>query len=218
MYRRAQPVSFGALVMANMMQVDVVDNAGPWLQWVLDTHAEWQRKAVKSTAWYAQQEIKKGIKSGAPGGRKYAEIMDPNRSHDIMAARKIGAVKARKLSKRGARHAARRGRRGALGRLASAVRYEYNNGSVPIGWLAEWAVRMGTRAEMGAREAVTQKMRGLFSGGAEGIKKSTTQINIPARPTFDPMFIFLAPKLGPYFVGKVEEYLANGGPPPKALR
>lgn len=204
--------------MAEMMQVLVVDNAGPWLQWVLDTHAEWQRKAIKSTAWYAQQEIKKGIKSGAPGGRKYAEGMDPNRSRDIMASRNPGAIKGRKLSKRGARHAARRGRRAVLGRLASAVRYQYNDGSVPIGWLAEWAVRMGSRAEMGATDGVTQKMRGLFAAGAEGIKKGTTQIKVPARPTFDPMFVFLAPKLGPYFLGKVEEYLQNGGPPPKALR
>lgn len=203
--------------MAELMRVDVVDNASPWLQWVLDTHSEWQRKAILSTAWFAQQEIKKGIKSGAPGGKKYAEIMDPARSRDIMAARRVGAIKIRQLSKRGARHAARRSRRGPLGRLASAVRYKYNNGSVPVGWLAEWAVRMGTRAEMGAREAVTQKMRGLFAHGAEGLKKSTTQINIPARPTFDPMFAYLSPKLGPYFIGKIEEYLANGGPPPKQI-
>lgn len=200
------------------MQVNVIDEAGEWLQWVLDTHKDWQRKAIKSTANFARDEIKKGIKSGAPGGKKYKEIMDPNRSRDIMASRKYGATKSRrKLSKRGARRAARRGKRGALGRLASAVRYQYQEGSVNIGWLAEWAVRMGTRAEHGGTEAVTNKMRALFAAGAEGIKKGTTQIKIPARPTFDPMFAYLAPRLGPHFSAKIEEYLANGGPPAKQL-
>ena len=86
-----------------------------------------------------------------------------------------------------------------------------------VGWLAEWAARMGVRAEFGGTVGVTQKMRGLFAGGAEGIKKTTTQIKIPARPTFEPMFAYLSPKLGPYFAGKIEEYLLNGGPPPRMI-
>lgn len=183
--------------MAELMRVDVVDNAGPWLQWVLDTHSEWQRKAIKSTSWFAQQEIKKGIRSGAPGGRKYAE--------------RISAAKRNRLD------GSRKGRKAVLGKLVNAVGYQVKGQEAKIGWLSASAVRLGTWLEKGVSQRTTARMRLLYFAAGIGMRSDTDSITVPARPTFDPMFAYLSPKLGPYFLGKIEEYLANGGPPTKQI-
>lgn len=196
------------------MQVIIAENMLPWLQYAADKNADWKRKAIKSTANYARDLIKQGIKSEAPGGSRYAPIMNLDKSRDLMGARNVGAVHGAQ-TKRGKRHAARRTRT-ILGKLGNWIRYAYaDDGSVTVGWLKDWAVIMGTRAELGYTEGVSGKMRGLYGGAAEGLKKTTTEIKIPARPTINPMYLVLMEKLPKYFEDKINEYLINGGPPAK---
>ena len=198
------------------MQVKITDSASPWLQWVVDNKPDWMRKALKSTGNFARQEIKSGIKSGAPAGKVYAAIMDRNRSRDLMAARRVGAQTG-PTTARGKRHAARR-KAPILGKLGAWIRYQYGNGRVTVGWLAQWAVLFGSRMELGESEAVTKKIRGLYGGAAEGLKRSTTTIKVPARPTIGPMYSYLQPLVRTHFAGKLLYYMENGGPPAKTSR
>jgi len=190
--------------MAYEMKMDVVDNVTPWLDWAIAHKPEWNRKATKSTLWYAQQEIKKGIRSGAPGGSTYLERMSAARRHDIKDTSKRGGSKKRR-------------RAGILGNLLNAVGYQYKSTMGAVGWLSNSAVRLGTWHENSVLQTITPKMRRLFFAAGIGLKASTTQISLPRRPTYSPMFPVLLKILPTYFENKFMSYLANGGPPVKQI-
>lgn len=188
--------------MAYELQIRTLDNVTPWLDWAISHKADWTRKAIKSTAWYAQQEIKKGIRSSSPGGATYAERMSAAKRHDIEDSSKRGGSK-------------RKRRAGVLGNLLNAVGYQFKTAQVAIGWLSRSAVRIGSWHEKGVRQAITPKMRRLFFAAGVGLKASTTHIKLPSRPTYQPMFNHLRDKLPAYFESKFISYLAAGGPPRK---
>lgn len=183
-----------------MMNVDLllIDGATPWLEYMATTKPDWMRKALKSFGWYSQQQIKAGIRKGAPGGREYAEFMPPD-----MRAR-LEAVFGNRPKKR----------YGPLGKLVNAVAYEYDAGKeiVRVGWLSGSAVRLGEKIEQGYSKAVTDKMRRYF--WAAGISLSgKSEINVAARRTFGPMQAILAPKAAAYIEDKILEYAKAGVPP-----
>ena len=184
------------------MKVVLQDDVNPWLLWVAQHRKEWMRKLIKSTAWYMQQEIQKGIRSGAPGGVAYHARMKKQKTTEVG-----GLYKARwKQKKR------------ILGGLDKAVKYLYgNDNSATIGWLAEYAAKLGGWMEEGTHPDVSPRMRRMYM--AAGIKLGDKQkIDIPARPTFGPMYAYLQSRIPVYFENKVQEYLVNGGPPAKVKR
>lgn len=186
--------------MPPLMQVEMTDNVTPWLKWAIEHKTDWTRKAIKSTAWYAQQEIKKGIKSGSPGGSAYFARMSGEKRHDIEDTSKRGGSKKKRVP-------------GWMGRLLNAVGYQYKPTQVLVGWLSNSAVRIGGWQEAGVKQTVTPKMRRLFFAAGVGMKSSTTSITLPARPTYSPMFQYLRDKIPAYFQAKFVSYLNNGGPP-----
>ena len=76
----------------------IVDTATPYLEFIAKTKPDWTRKAMKSVGWMMQKEIKAGIKSGSPGGHKYANFMPPTMRAQFEAA--FGA-KVRRAYKEG---------------------------------------------------------------------------------------------------------------------
>ena len=59
--------------------ITITDTATPYLNFIAETKPDWMRKALKSTGWMMQKAVKQGIRSGAPGGRKYPNFMAPAR-------------------------------------------------------------------------------------------------------------------------------------------
>ena len=174
----------------------IIDGATPWLEYMASTKPDWMRKALKSFGYYAQQQIKTGIRSGAPGGNAYAEFMPP----DMRA--KIEAVfgKGKK-------------RYGPLGKLVNAVGYQYDEGNniVRVGWLSNSAVKLGEKIEQGYSKTITDKMRKYF--WASGVPLTDkTEINVPARHTFGPIQSILAAKAATYIEDKILEYAMTGAP------
>ncbi len=188
--------------MAYELQISTIDNIAPWLDWAIKHKPDWTRKAIKSTAWYAQQEIKAGIRSEAPGGSRYAERMIASRRRDIEDTSRRGGSKQKR-------------RAGVLGKLLNAVGYQVKPALAAIGWLSNSAVRIGSWHEAGKMQTITPKMRRLFFAAGVGLKASTTHINLPTRPTYAPMFNALRDKLPAWFESKFISYLVNGGPPQK---
>lgn len=182
------------------IKIDVVDEATPWLTWALENKPDWVRKATKSTLWYAQQQIKTGIKSESPGGSRYAERMSADKRHDIEDTSRRGGKRKRR-------------RAGILGNLLNAVGYTYKGDRGVIGWLSNSAVRLGTWHEKSVQETITPKMRRLFFAAGVPLKSSTTRIQLPKRPTYDPMSTELENAIPVHFRNKFIEYLASGGPP-----
>ena len=64
------------------LSFQVTDGMTPFAEAFLRSRKDWERKALKSAGWFGQQQIKKGIRSGAPGGKSYkagiGSIIDAN--------------------------------------------------------------------------------------------------------------------------------------------
>ena len=192
-------VSFGDVVLKDFFS--------PWVRHMARTQPQWTRKALKSSGWWLQQQVKKGIRSGAPGGSLYKPLS--------------GVVR------RGRNGAKRLGRTGGgktpLKRLADAVGYEYSSGRVRVGWLSRSAVHLGSMQEKGASVRVTAKMRRLYWASAGRTSRGKIRkgsilppgdgsIDIPKRPTFRPLYDALYPRIGDYMESKLREYIRDGGP------
>lgn len=189
---------------AGKMTIDIRDAATPWLKWAMDRFPEFQRKALKSTGWYGSSQIKKGIKKGAPGGKRYKPTISKE-------DRQILESSFRTPKKRYP----------ILGKLLGAVGYHYDKStkSVVIGWLSKSAVRLGTMHEFGFSIRVTNKMRMAIAANDLGLTKKRV-FKIPARPTVAPMAAFLSGKWAPYIEEKMWSYLQKGAPvqKPKSKR
>jgi len=170
------------------MKIDISDGATPFLQDMIKNKPVWTRKAMQSTGLFVRKEIKDGIKSGAPGGVRYAKFMPSE-----MRA---------KLEKSGKK------KYGPLGKLANAVRSKYDpsNLSVSIGWLSKSAIKRGDKIESGATRPITQKMRDYFKARNVPLSAKPNMI-IPARKTFDPMRNKLESKIGPMVEDKIWDYI-----------
>lgn len=175
--------------------ITITDTATPYLEFIAKTKPDWTRKAMKSVGWMMQKEIKAGIKSGSPGGHKYANFMPPTMRAQFEAA--FGAK-------------VRRAYLGytPLGKMFRAVGYQYDarSQSVKVGWLSSSAKRLGEQIERGYTKQITEPMRRtLFAGGFQ-LAKGKTSFRIKPRKTFGPMKTSLQPKLVPYLEAKIGEY------------
>lgn len=177
--------------------VETVDYATPFLKQMAKENQDRIRKALKSAGWWAQREIKKGIRSGAPGGQPYAAFMPPKLR--------------RRLEKAGGNNFWKS--KPPLGKLANAVGYEYKNNSVVIGWLSLSAVYLGTKVEKGYTKEITEKMRRFFFKANVPLSNKPIMV-IPARPTYGIMRTVLAPQTAGYIEDKLLSYLAKGNPNP----
>ena len=171
-----------------MAKVDISDRATPFLQDMIKNKPIWVKKAMQSTGLYVRKEIKEGIKSGAPGGVRYAKFMP--------------AEMRAKLEKTGKKTF------GTLGKMASAVRSKYDpsNLSVSVGWLSRSAIKRGEKIESGQVRPITQKMRDYFKSRNVPLSAKPAMV-IPARKTFDPMQNKLEPKIVPMVEDKIFEYI-----------
>ena len=139
--------------------ITITDTATPYLNFIAETKPDWMRKALKSTGWMMQKEIKQGIRSGAPGGRKYPNFMAPARRAAFESAFGAKLRKAYQSGGRAEREAWGSKSRNALldmgisartigysplGKLSNAVGYQYDKGkqSVRVGWLSNSAKRL----------------------------------------------------------------------------
>lgn len=167
-----------------MIEIDVSDEITPFIQRALEHNESYMRHITKSLGYMYQKETKDTIKFGAPNGEAYPKRIP---------------YKIRKaLDDRASRV--------WYGRLRSAIGYEYlGNGSVAIGWTSYTASKYGHLQERGFTRNITPAMRGKWASAGYPLPASKTELNIPARPVFEPMSRQIRPKIVPY----VEEKLIN---------
>lgn len=175
----------------------IIDGATPFLKYMAATKPDWMRKSLKSFGWFSQQQIKAGIRSGAPGGQSYpASVPEGIRN----ALRNYYGGKDKK-------------RYPPLGKLVNAVGYQYKEDYVVVGWLSQSAVLLGEKIEAGSQKTVSKKMQKFFF--ASGVPLVEGTIDVAPRKTFGPMQNVLAPKASEYIEGKIIEYM-NGAQTGKA--
>jgi hypothetical protein len=156
------------------LEVQFQNNLSPFLNQVIAEKPQWIGSALKSAGYWSQQQIKQGIKSGAPGGVAYTPLIPTWMRRKLEAALE---------------HEVRRSYN-PMGKLANAVGYDKtraNEGIVTVGWLSSSAVMIGTKQEQGFFNQVTEHMRRAFSMAGFPIPAGQTTIQIAARPTYAPM-------------------------------
>lgn len=207
--------------------ITITDEATPYLEFIAKTKPDWMRKAMKSTGWMMQKAIKEGIRSGAPGGKKYSAFMPPTIRASFEAAfggnvrrayrnggrseRDNWGFKSREQLINSGVKASTIGYN-PLGKMSNAVGYQYDksNQSVKVGWLSNSARELGKRIEAGYSKPITDPMRRtLFAGGIQ-LAKNKRVFDVKPRNTFGPMKQALQPKLVPYISNKIGEYALNG--------
>lgn len=191
--------------------ISVEDYATPWLIKKMHDLPLYQEKALKSLGWYMQKEIKKGIESGAPGGKRYKKGMSAKRRRALEY--KVKSIGRAKKFFAGLQSSAKP--YPWLGRLRSAIGYEFSDkgrsAAVVVGWLSRSAMRLGAIHEAGQKRPIRDATRYRYWAAGVPLGRGKTNIVIPARPTIQPMRDFLTPKVAPYLEAKFRYYLHNEG-------
>ena len=171
------------------LDIKVIDLATPYIKLLANSFPQYFNRALKSTGWWLSQEIKKGIRSGAPGGEQYPALSGLRKSR-----------RGRLYSGQPKQH---------LGRLARAVGYRYYSDSrrVVVGWLSKSAVSLGEKHEQGAQVAITPKMRRYFWASGRPISAGKTHITLPRRRTFGPIYRQKGPEEPKYIENKIWQYI-----------
>lgn len=169
-----------------IITVDVTDEIQPLLERMAGMSKKSISAAAKSLGWYLRGEIKKGVKSGSPGGETFKE----RRPYEVRSA--LGnAAKT------------------WYGRMSNAIGYQYHDGILRVGWTSRTAAMYGRKQEFGNVTKVTEEIRKRFARAGYPLRKDTTEIVLPERNVFDPMAGELYPQIAPYVQQKLSEY-ANG--------
>jgi hypothetical protein len=176
--------------------IQIINTATPFLRRVASELPRETRKAIKSSGWWLQQDLKRGIAAGAPGGQQYERFSQlPSR------------LRTRKR-KRKRVWGERNTRKKPLGRLGAAVRYKFYSDSIRavVGWISPGAKRLGTLQEQGKNTTVTPRMRKMFAAAGIPLGRKA-EIRIPRRPTIEPEYRAKAPEIPRYVETKILEYI-----------
>ncbi len=140
------------------------------------------KAAARKNAKLILREVKKGIRSQAPGDRAFPPLHQVT-IMEKMEIRGVGGVKAKQAL---IRHRD----------LINALTYEVEeNGSFKVGFPEGATNRYGININMiaagmekGFTINVTPKLRDYFAANGRPLKSSTTHLDIPARPFFEPVY------------------------------
>ncbi len=170
------------------IQINVSDEISPMLLRMLEHNKAYMRHVTKSLGYMFQKETKAGVSSGSPGGETFPERLP---------------YKLRKaVGKAGF---------GWYGKMVRAIGYAYNanSGTVDIGWTSSTAAMYGRIQEFGVTKDVTPNMRKHWAAAGYPLSPFTQELEVPARPVFDPMAAKLEPEIPSYVEKKLESYMTE---------
>ncbi len=187
------------------MDVKLVDLATPHFRRLSNEFPNYFNRALRSTGWWLRREVQEGIRSGAPGGRRYA------RYSGVTTSRVLDAHRGRGFTKTGKRRAPRRNLADhkPMGKLYQATRYKHYKDSnrVLIGWISKSAEELGTVQERGKSIPITPKMRRFFWASGVPLSPRKRYLYIPKRLTIEPEYRENAPRVAGYIDRKIGDYL-----------
>jgi hypothetical protein len=168
-----------------IIEINVADQLSPMLQRMIEHNPAYIRHLGKSLGYLYQKETKQEIATGEPGGYEYPERIP---------------YSMRKALSRSARQ-------NWYGRMAQAIGYAYDNGSVLIGWTSSTAAYYGRLQEYGFTKDVTDTMRKHFAAAGYPLSADKQVLDTPPRPVFEPVNRVLEPKIVPYVEEKLNAYM-----------
>jgi hypothetical protein len=193
----------------SLLDVSVVDNAGPYLSSVRKGLPERVRKALGTVGWMLQGEMKRAVKDGGPIGENWPELS--------------GIVSRPRQNGRGVELYYRAKAQGKpYGRMAQAIgyyRHELPELKVSIGWLSLAAAKRGEQLQRGFTKAATRKQRWLFTASARWDKRreflrsgsifpmKKKSITVPGRNLVAPVYERYQQNIRPLLESKLKVYM-----------
>ena len=171
--------------MMDKITLDVTDEIEPLLERMSEKNRKMLASVAKSWGWYQQREIKKGVRSGSPGGATFEQ-----RTPLAMRRALQGGSAAKQW----------------YGKMLRAVGYQYKDGIVRIGWTSRTSAMYGRKQEFGYKTPVTSEIRKKFGEAGYPLRADTKYLELPERNVFDPMAGELAPQLSPFVQDRINDY------------
>jgi hypothetical protein len=179
--------------------VTVLDQAGPVLARMARELPNEYNRALRHLGYVMQQEIKAGMRSGAPAGKPW-----PAPSKATAAIRRMlrgGGGTG------GAVGAGVRAQRIAGGKLKNLIRYKHNKDRrrVDIGWIDDRKVRrLAWLFQEGQDQTTTWKQRRLYRRAKLKVGSS---IKIPSRQAISPIHEKMRPEMESIMLKRIDSYI-----------
>lgn len=167
------------------LSFEVTDQLKPAIQMAIEQNKQYQLRLANSVGWWYQNQVKK----------VYWE--DTTKEWEERIPYKI-----RKALNENAP-------RKWYGKMKQAIGYAKFQGFVDVGWTSPTSARYGRMQEEGYDRAVTAAVRGKWAKAGHPLRKTTTELETPARPIFEPMASDIRKDLPPFIEMKVREYIVG---------
>lgn len=173
-----------------IIEIDVVDEISSMLEHMGEKAPKALGRAAKSLGYHIQKEIKKQVRSGAPGGIPFEERIPRKIRRAVQGGRAASAW---------------------YGKMANAIGYQYEekSGMLKIGWTSKTAALYGKIQEEGQMTAVTNEVRKKWRMAGYPLKADTAELDLPPRPIFEPMKPVIEPKITPFVQKKLNDYMTE---------
>lgn len=171
--------------MNSLITLYVTDEIEPLLERMSANNKRMLTSVAKSWGWFQQREIKKGVKSGSPGGATFEQ-----RTPIEMRRALQGGSAAKQW----------------YGKMLRAIGYQYKDGKVEIGWTSRTSAMYGRKQEFGYQTPVTEEIRRKFARAGYPLRGDTKYLELPERNVFDPMAGELQPQLSPFVQNRINDY------------
>ena len=186
-----------------MLEIEYIDGIEPWCKKIIEKNSKMRKEALGKLGGHLRKEIRKGIKSKAPGGRPYKKTMPAKRRRALDQA--FGGEGKNRYP--------------ILGRLHKAVGFQVDDyaENLKVGMLSQTATKLMQVHEFGKKRRVTPFIRRKFFQAGVGLSEKQKFLNIPKRPTFEPLKRILEPEIPGYVQKSISNFLEYGikSPPPK---
>lgn len=167
------------------LEIDVTDQLTPAIQQAIEKNASYQKRLTNSIGWWYQNQVKKVYWEDTTTEWEERIPYNIRKALNENAPRKW------------------------YGKMKQAIGYAKFQGFVDVGWTSSTSAKYGRMQEGGYERAVTGEVRKKWIKAGHPLKKSTTELEIPARPIFEPMESNIRKDLPPFIETKVKEYIAG---------
>lgn len=174
----------------SFIHIEVTDELSPAIEYAIAHNAKYKRHVLKAIGYEMRKRIKEGVKSGAPNGCQFKEKFP----YEYRKALQGGYATMP---------------HNWYGKMKNALRYEYADGGVNLGWGSRTSATYGRKQEEGFKITVTPRVMQKFREAKVPLGEHTKFLHVPPRPFWEPMIQELKPEIVPFIEKRIQEYI-NG--------
>lgn len=186
--------------------VRIEDTATPFLAFLSRTFPSEMKRALRHVGFYLRGQVKEGLASGAPGGRRFKKLSEIQQYRLLDEMNKAMSIKKRKYY---AHKRMKEKDKPYAGRMISAVTYKKSSDgwSVHIGWIRPKVASLARKLQAGFITPVTPRMRRFYFAAGIPLSAGKTSFYTPPRPVMKPVFDAEKREIGVRIEKRIAAYL-----------